>query len=84
MIWHALPSQVSRSAFPPADRDHHLVVSRTGARNGLHVVTVWQSKAHKERYEAEQFLPVFEEFGMAVAGDPPIPGSARLAADHPA
>ena len=29
------------------------------------MVTVWQSKAHQERFAAEQLFPVFQEFGMA-------------------
>jgi hypothetical protein len=33
--------------------------------NGLDVVTVWESKAHQERFAAEQLFPVFQEFGMA-------------------
>jgi hypothetical protein len=26
---------------------------------------VWESQAHKDRYEAQQLLPVFETLGMA-------------------
>jgi hypothetical protein len=33
--------------------------------NGLHVVTVWRSKAHQERWQAEQLIPVFQALGMA-------------------
>jgi hypothetical protein len=29
------------------------------------VVTVWQSKPHRERYFAEQLFPAFQELGMA-------------------
>ena len=36
----------------------------TGAR-GLHVVAVWESKAHAERYAAEQLFPAFQESGLA-------------------
>ena len=28
-------------------------------------MTVWQSKAHKDRYEAERLLPVFQAVGLA-------------------
>jgi heme-degrading monooxygenase HmoA len=28
-------------------------------------VTVWQSRAHQERWAAEELFPVFQEFGMA-------------------
>jgi hypothetical protein len=30
-------------------------------------VTVWQSKAHKERWEAEQLFPAFQALGMTDA-----------------
>ena len=28
-------------------------------------VSVWQSKAHKDRYEAERLMPVFQSLGLA-------------------
>jgi hypothetical protein len=28
-------------------------------------VSVWQSKAHKDRYEAERLTPVFQSLGLA-------------------
>ena len=31
----------------------------------LRHVTVWDSKAHKDRYEAEQLLPAFQALGMS-------------------
>jgi hypothetical protein len=31
----------------------------------LRHVTVWESEAHKDRYEAEQLLPAFQALGMA-------------------
>lgn len=31
----------------------------------LTVVTIWQSKAHQERFAAEQLFPAFQELGMA-------------------
>src|SRR5580693_1433622 len=43
---------VSAKHSPPQDID------------GLHVVTVWQSRAHEERWAAEQLFPVFQELGM--------------------
>jgi hypothetical protein len=36
----------------------------TDAR-GLRVVAVWESKAHADRYGAEQLFPAFQEFGLA-------------------
>ena len=32
--------------------------------NGLHVVTMWQSKAHMDRWTAEQLFPAFQSLGM--------------------
>ncbi len=29
------------------------------------MLTVWQSKAHQERYAAEQLFPAFQELGVA-------------------
>ena len=29
------------------------------------MVTIWQSRAHQERWAAEQLFPAFQEFGMA-------------------
>jgi len=33
--------------------------------NVLRHVSVWESQAHKDRYEAQQLLPVFESLGVA-------------------
>ncbi len=32
---------------------------------GLHVLTVWQSKAHMDRWTAEQLFPAFQSLGMS-------------------
>ena len=32
--------------------------------NGLHVVSIWQSRAHQERWAAEHLLPTFQSLGM--------------------
>jgi hypothetical protein len=43
-----------------------LLVQAAGSdENGLHVVSVWQSKAHADRYEAEQLFPAFQALGIA-------------------
>jgi len=42
-----------------------LLVEAAGGGNNLYHVTVWQSRAHAERYEAEQLLPVFQALGIA-------------------
>ncbi len=38
---------------------------RQPAASGLHVVAVWESQAHSDRYGAEQLFPAFQEFGLA-------------------
>ena len=50
---------------PPQDIDGLLAWAAGEDENGLHVVTIWQSQAHEERFAAEQLLPVFDELGMA-------------------
>lgn len=32
--------------------------------NGLHVVTMWESKAHADRFEAQQLFPAFQAVGL--------------------
>jgi hypothetical protein len=56
---------VSAKHNPPPDIDGLLAWAAGSDENGLNVVTVWQSKAHQERFAAEQLFPVFQEFGMA-------------------
>ena len=55
---------VSAKHSPPQDIDGLLAWAAGSDENGLHVVTVWQSKAHQERWAAEQLFPVFSELGM--------------------
>ena len=50
---------------PPQDIDGLLAWAVGTDENGLNVVTVWQSKAHQERWAAEQLFPVFQELGLA-------------------
>ena len=50
---------------PPQDIDGLLAWAAGTDSSGLHVVTVWQSKAHQDRWSAEQLFPAFQEFGMA-------------------
>jgi heme-degrading monooxygenase HmoA len=45
----------------------HRRTARLGGRHGperAHVVTVWQSKAHMDRWSAEQLFPAFQSLGM--------------------
>ena len=58
---------VSAKHDPPQDIDGLLAWAAGADENGLHVVTVWQSKAHQERWAAEQLFPAFQALGMTDA-----------------
>src|ERR1035441_814316 len=45
--------------------DGLLVEAVGGDGDRLHHVTIWQSKAHADRDEAQQLLPAFQALGMA-------------------
>ena len=49
----------------PQDIDGLVAWAAGSDENGPHVVTVWQSRAHQERWAAEQLLPAFQELGLA-------------------
>jgi heme-degrading monooxygenase HmoA len=49
---------------PPQDIDGLLAWAAGTDSSGLHVVTVWQSKAHMDRWTAEQLIPAFQSLGM--------------------
>ena len=55
---------VSAKHNPPQDIDGLLAWAAGADADGLHVVTVWQSKAHQERWAAEQLFPAFQALGM--------------------
>ena len=55
---------VSAKHNPPQDIDGLLAWAAGADEDGLHVVTVWQSKAHQERWAAEQLFPAFQTLGM--------------------
>jgi heme-degrading monooxygenase HmoA len=50
---------------PPQDIDGLLAWAAGTDENGLNVVTVWQSKAHQERWTAEQLFPAFQQLGLS-------------------
>src|SRR3984885_16357590 len=50
---------------PPQDIDGLLAWAAGTDEGGLNVVTVWQSKAHQERWAAEQLFPAFQETGLS-------------------
>ena len=55
---------------PPQDIDGLLTWAAGSDDDGLHVVSVWQSKAHADRFEAEQLFPAFQALGlMSVIAD---------------
>jgi len=56
---------VSAKHNAPQDIDGLLAWAAGSDDNGLNVVTVWQSRAHQERWVAEQLFPAFEALGMA-------------------
>ena len=49
---------------PPQDIDGLLAWAAGTDSSGLHVVTVWQSKAHQDRWAAEQLFPAFQSLGL--------------------
>jgi hypothetical protein len=49
----------------PADTDGLQVIAAGAEDDGLVVTSVWQSQAHKDRYEAEHLLPMFQSLGLA-------------------
>jgi hypothetical protein len=57
--------RVNDKMIAPADTDGLLVIAAGANDNGLVVTSVWQSKAQKDRYEAEQLLPTFQSLGLA-------------------
>ena len=58
---------VSAKHNPPQDIDGLLVWTAGTDENGLHVVTIWESRAHAERFQAEQLFPAFQATGMMTA-----------------
>ena len=56
---------VSAKHSPPQDIDGLLAWAAGTDENGLNVVTVWESKAHEERWAAEQLFPAFAELGLS-------------------
>jgi hypothetical protein len=49
---------------PPQDIDGLLAWAAGSDENGLHVVSVWQSQAHTDRFAAEQLFPAFQALGL--------------------
>lgn len=52
------------------DAPEGLLISVVGeADGGLHIVDVWESKAHADRFAAERLFPAFQRTGRAPGTD---------------
>lgn len=61
---------VSAKHSAPRDIDGLLAMAAGSDEDGLHVVSIWESQAHQERWAAEQLFPAFQALGLtAVPGD---------------
>ena len=58
-------NKVNAKTNPPQDIDGLISWAAGTDASGLHVVAVWESRAHADRYAAEQLFPAFQEFGLA-------------------
>jgi heme-degrading monooxygenase HmoA len=56
---------VSAKHNPPQDIDGLLAWAAGSDEDGLHVVTMWESKAQADRWAAEQLFPAFQAAGIA-------------------
>ena len=59
--------QVDEKVGPRESIDGLLVESFGQDSDYMRHVTIWESKAHKDRYEAELLLPAFQAAGIAAA-----------------
>ncbi len=57
--------KVSSEHNSPQDVDGLLAWAAGTDENGLNVVSIWQSKAHQERFAAEQLFPAFQATGIS-------------------
>ena len=61
---------VSARHNAPQDIEGLLALAAGEDENGLSVVSIWASKAHQERWAAEQLFPAFQALGLSgVPGD---------------
>jgi hypothetical protein len=58
-------NNVNAKTNPPQDIDGLITWAAGTGASGLHVVAVWESQAHAERYAAEQLFPAFQDSGLA-------------------
>lgn len=57
--------RVTDKVGPRDSIDGLLVEAVTSKGDTVRHVTVWESRAHKDRYEAERLLPAFQALGLA-------------------
>ena len=60
---------VSAQHSAPQDIDGLLAWAAGEDENGLNVVTIWASRAHQERWAAEQLFPAFQTLGLSTVPD---------------
>jgi heme-degrading monooxygenase HmoA len=61
--------RVSAEHNAPPDVDGLLALAAGSDENGLSVVSIWESKAHQERWAAEQLFPAFQALGLSGVPD---------------
>jgi len=55
---------VSAKHAPPQDIEGLLAWAAGSDEDNLYVVTMWESRAHMDRFQAEQLFPAFQASGM--------------------
>jgi hypothetical protein len=58
-------NKVNAKTSPPQELSGLITWAAGTDARGLQVVAVWESKAHADRYAAEQLFPAFKEAGVA-------------------
>lgn len=56
---------MSSKTAPPAETDGLIAMTAGAYESGVHVLSIWESKAHLDRFEAEQLFPAFQAAGVA-------------------
>ena len=57
--------RVNAKTEPPEKLDGLISWAAGADASGLHVVAVWESQAHADRYAAEQLFPAFQQSGLS-------------------
>ena len=56
---------MSSKTARPAATDGLIAMTAGAYESGVHVLCIWESKAHLDRFEAEQLFPAFQAAGVA-------------------